>query len=581
MDNQKQELIKKLNEANNILVTVSANPSVDQLAACIGLTLFLNKLGKHATAVFSGQVPSTLQFLKPEDTLEKNTDSLRDFIVSLDKSKADKLRYKVENNVVKIFITPYKTSITQDDLDFSQGDFNVDVVLCLGVDTQQDLDQAITSHGRILHDATVASVSIGSAGDLGTLNWVEPQASSLSELASQMADTLGKDQVDGQIATSFLTGIVAETDRFSNDKTSPVTMKLSAELMAAGANQQLVASELQAGEGVAIARPAAEASNEPDAGTLEIGHTPEAVSPPEPAEPPVQADDTKLDSSADGNPDGIAPLLEGDGTTPGPASRLVLQPPSLGGTLTANSKPEGFDPSVDPLSMLNSDRPILNHDAATADTPVADGGEVALPTVQPPTEVGPDDPVVELPPAPEVTLPAADTLPGFEPLHSEPSGPSTAASADAPIDAAPSAGEQSLADLEKAVESPHIEDNATTPEVGLDAARDAVMDAITASPDTGPLQPLQAAGAEGYLNVQDLPDTTSTPTLPEATPDQDVAPLAGSPADMPQTMPTPPSLTIPPVDPTPPTSTANDPAAAPPVPPPLPIDDLTKFTDPK
>ena len=31
--------------------------------------------------------------------------SLRDFIVALDKSKADKLRYKVEDKFVKIFIT--------------------------------------------------------------------------------------------------------------------------------------------------------------------------------------------------------------------------------------------------------------------------------------------------------------------------------------------------------------------------------------------------------------------------------------------------------------------------------------------
>src|SRR4051812_12581165 len=134
MDEHKQELVKRLKEANNILVTVSASPSVDQLSACIGLTLALNKLKKNATAVFSGPIPSTLEFLKPEDTIEQNTDSLRDFIISLDKSKADKLRYKVEDNVVKIFITPYKTSITERDLDFSQGDFNVDVVLCLGVD---------------------------------------------------------------------------------------------------------------------------------------------------------------------------------------------------------------------------------------------------------------------------------------------------------------------------------------------------------------------------------------------------------------------------------------------------------------
>ena len=47
-------------------------------------------------------MPSTL-ILQPADTLKKNTDSLRDFIISLDKSKADKLRYKVEDRVVKVF----------------------------------------------------------------------------------------------------------------------------------------------------------------------------------------------------------------------------------------------------------------------------------------------------------------------------------------------------------------------------------------------------------------------------------------------------------------------------------------------
>src|ERR1700680_441723 len=150
MDNSKQQVVDRVKQANNVLVTVSANPSVDQLAACLGLTLLVNKLGKHGTAVFSGQVPRTIEFLQPEKTREKNTDSLRDFIIALDKSKADKLRYKVEDKVVKIFITPYRTSISEKDLEFSQGDFNVDVVVALGVHEQTDIDQAITAHGRIL-----------------------------------------------------------------------------------------------------------------------------------------------------------------------------------------------------------------------------------------------------------------------------------------------------------------------------------------------------------------------------------------------------------------------------------------------
>jgi hypothetical protein len=306
MDNPKKQVVDRIKQATNVLVTVSANPSVDQLAAAIGLTLLLNKLGKHGTAVFSGEVPSTIQFLEPEKTLEKNTDSLRDFIIALDKSKADKLRYKVEENVVKIFITPYKTSISEKDLDFSQGDFNVDVVLALGVRQQTDLDQAITSHGRILHDATVISINNGDGGELGSIHWLDKSASSLSEMAVLLGNDLGENLLDSQIATALLTGIVAETNRFSNNKTTPATMSVSSALMAAGANQQLVAAKLQerppeppAQRGQdkkpSPSRPDGGAGTPPkkDDGTLEIDH--QEAGPPAPDMPADNTD--KADAS--------------------------------------------------------------------------------------------------------------------------------------------------------------------------------------------------------------------------------------------------------------------------------------------
>ena len=245
MDNVKQQIIERIKQGTNVLVTVSNNPTLDQLSACIALTLMLNKLGKHATAVYSGETPSILEFLEPEKTIEKNTDSLRDFIISLDKSKADKLRYKVEDKVVKIFITPYKTSISEKDLIFSEGDFNVDLIIALGVHDQGQLDQAIAAHGRILHDATVISINDSANGSLGSLNLLDQSTSSLSELITQFDGVIGKSVLDAQIATALLTGIVAQTNRFSNDKTSPATMSVSAKLMSAGANQQLVAVKLE------------------------------------------------------------------------------------------------------------------------------------------------------------------------------------------------------------------------------------------------------------------------------------------------------------------------------------------------
>jgi len=244
----KQQIVEKIKSSTNILVTVSNDPSVDALSAALGLTVMLNKLGKHATAVFSGAIPPAITFLDPDKTFEATTDSLRDFIIALDKEKADHLRYKVEGDAVKIFITPYRTTITSDDLDFSQGDYNVELVLALGVDNQEHLDGALEAHGRILHDATVATVSAGEqVSQLGNLDWRDEQASSLSEMLVSLGDALKSDKplLDQQIATALLTGIVAATDRFSNTRTSSKAMTVAAQLMAAGADQQLIAAKLQ------------------------------------------------------------------------------------------------------------------------------------------------------------------------------------------------------------------------------------------------------------------------------------------------------------------------------------------------
>ena len=427
----KSAIVDRIKQANNILLTVSTNPSVDQLAACIGLTLALNKFGKHATAVFSGEVPNAIEFLEPERTIEKNTDSLRDFIISLDKSKADKLRYKVEDTVVKIFITPYRTSISDKDLEFSQGDFNVDIVLALGVHQQADLDQAITSHGRILHDATVANINVKAGGELGTIHWVSEQSSCLCELAAQLTDDLDQNIIDGQIATAFLTGIVAETKRFSNEKTSPQTMSISARLMSSGANQQLVATQLEepSPEALAAQDESAADATSPDTtaagaakpieplkseqgpkkdenGTLEIkhidlDHPEEATAEAEKAEEPlpeVRIDEQGTFHNMKHEPDASAtekpkkdekkgadaktpaspaspaePVAPPSRTTPG--SHMILEPPTMGGQLTANTSPEIMG-SSDPLSLPQPTDPAAGFSSpasaiTTPSTPVA------------------------------------------------------------------------------------------------------------------------------------------------------------------------------------------------------------------
>lgn len=259
-DSYIKKITDKIRDSENILVALSRDPSVDELAAALGLAMFLDGLQKHTTAVYSGQTPDALQFLQPEGTFETNTDSLRDFIIALNKEKADHLRYKLDGDFVKVFITPYKSNITEEDLDFSYGDFNVDLVLAIGVPSAADLDDALAEHGRIMHDATTVDITVDAPGRFGEIEWSDPEASSVSEMVTKLIFAMqGQDAViDKEIATALLTGIVAATGRFSNDRTNSETMQLASKLMAMGADQQLIASYVMANDTSSYQAPANE-----------------------------------------------------------------------------------------------------------------------------------------------------------------------------------------------------------------------------------------------------------------------------------------------------------------------------------
>lgn len=241
-----QLAIDKVRNADSILVALSKNPTVDEMAAALGLTMALDNIGKHATAIYSGKTPNVLEFLEPEKTFEANTNSLQDFIIALSKDKADHLQYKIEGDYVKVYITPYKTTLSEDDFEFSHGDYNVDLIISINVPAAEDLDAALTEYGRIMHDATSVNITNSVPGQFSEVEWCDITASSVSEMVMKVIDDLQPDDrpISQEVATALLTGLVAATERFSNEKTTPEAMTLSSRLMGAGADQQLIASKM-------------------------------------------------------------------------------------------------------------------------------------------------------------------------------------------------------------------------------------------------------------------------------------------------------------------------------------------------
>lgn len=506
------DIISRITEAHNILIALSSDPSVDELSAAIGLSLALDRSGKRATAIYSGRTPNVIGFLKPEKTFETTADTLQDFVISVNKDKADHLRYKLDGDFVRIFITPYKTRVSNDDLDFSYGDFNIDLVLALDVANGTDLDNALREHGRIMHDATVVNITTGNPGKFGEIEWSDKAASSISEMAARLLLAMGNElTIEKDDATALLTGIVAATDHFSNTQTTPASMRIASELLKLGANQQLISKHItgktdnntpdapaegkKTNQDPAANSDSAEPEPEEDPSSLEIEHEPDQPdeesdttddsneeTPATPELTPETPTATKpiLDTPADlVEPSASAPKIDDN-----PSSEAAIEPatpestaePTFGVTPAAT-------PEVTPEGVATAtDEPILHSQGITLAAP-----ESMTTPVTP-----------EVPAAPEFSVPDFTTP--------EPSA-ATPVLTSAPSD-----------DL-----------TATTPRDYGQMLEDALAEAT-------PLQPAAPVISPQDVNAMLSPNTTATPVATPifSTPMDTAAPITST-ASMPAT----------------------------------------------
>ena len=429
LGNVPKKIAEKIKSSNNILVALSRDPNVDEISAAIGLTMILNKLGgKHVTAIYSGETPNTLEFLKPEQTFEKNTNSLQDFIIALHKDKADHLRYKIEGDYVKVYITPYKTTISQTDFEFSQGDFNVDLVISIDVENAESLDGALSEYGRIMHDATAVNITTNQAGRFAELEWSDPSESSVCEMIVILSGYLDQTEFDQPTATALLTGIVSATDRFSNARTTSETMQVSSRLMQAGADQQLISSNIMQPTTPTPADTTPTLSDAPSAPSAPVSSDASLAPSDTPSASPEAALTSDNANSTDHNsaePQPTAPAATLEPLIPAPSLMSDESAPSLPeiSPSSPNMAPNSLDPAlvsleqvVAPQSPTTAGMPpaLANELAAVTPTPAPTPTPTPTPAQAPAEAVTPTPSVTPAPMAtPEIPNPVSSPLPSI------------------------------------------------------------------------------------------------------------------------------------------------------------------------
>jgi phosphoesterase RecJ-like protein len=183
------------------------------------------------------------------DILEK-IDVSKDLVISVDlkNAKLKKLGYKkIEfENRVEILITPETGRFEESDVSAHTKGAKYDLIISLDTPNLERLGE-LAEPADIFYEVPVINIDHHPANErFGKVNWVELVATSTAEVLVSLIEALQKDKplLDEKIATALLTGLIYDTSSFQNINTTPKSLTIAAQLVAAGGKQQEIVKNL-------------------------------------------------------------------------------------------------------------------------------------------------------------------------------------------------------------------------------------------------------------------------------------------------------------------------------------------------
>ncbi len=241
----KQQLTELVKKSKSILLLTHNHPDGDAVGSAIGMGLGLRKLGKEVYVVAPGNPTGPFDFLPSFDLLTQELNIQKDLLVVLDESQAQigniSLKRVAENKLV-VVITPKGGTLTASNVRIEDGSYNIDLIICLDCSNLERLAHLYDENSSLFYEVPVVNIDHHADNtNFGKVNIVDITASSTAEILVSVLETIGKEIpgiIDADIATCLLTGITTDTGSFQNQNTTPKSLTIAAQMVAAGANQQ-------------------------------------------------------------------------------------------------------------------------------------------------------------------------------------------------------------------------------------------------------------------------------------------------------------------------------------------------------
>ncbi len=187
-----QAVVDTLRAARRVLTVCHENPEADALGSALAHALLVEALGGQATPVCADAVPVMYDFVPGFERFRQAPDPA----------------------------VPY------------------DLIVVGDCGELERIGKILPAHAELFGRVPILDIDHHKSNPgFGTVDWIDPSAAATCEMTTLLAGRLGVplDAADGQLASSLLAGLVIDTAVFQHSNTTPRTLRVAAELVAAGA----------------------------------------------------------------------------------------------------------------------------------------------------------------------------------------------------------------------------------------------------------------------------------------------------------------------------------------------------------
>lgn len=242
IDQHKVSLFKELlQQAESILVIYAPDALRDHLFAATALYKTLQQLGTKDVALLSSENLSSDEPDIAYLSEIKTEIGRKNLCITLDYTSdaVEKITSAVDENIQKLHITikPKKgnTPLSKENVSFSYTGADADMVILVGVDDLESLDQLYIGYENLYQSTALVSINSYETA-FGNLKLDIQSSSSVSEYVTELLKAL-EYQLDQESATNLLAGIDEETENLESYLATADTFEVVAYLLRSGARR--------------------------------------------------------------------------------------------------------------------------------------------------------------------------------------------------------------------------------------------------------------------------------------------------------------------------------------------------------